>query len=84
MECGEPWGAGGRWFACSWGWGGLVVISEGVILRALCCGVNACRCPEACSVGEGRRPRNLLVWVDDAVPALRRVMETQKEAASAD
>lgn len=50
-------------------------VSDAAILRALCCGRGPCRSPGGCSVAEGAHPRNLLVWVEDALPALRAVMD---------
>ena len=50
-----------------------MAVSDEAILRALCCG-GVCVRPGGCSV-DGRRPRNLLVYLDDALPALRALFE---------
>ena len=56
-------------------------VTDEALLRALCCG-GVCVRPGECSV-DGKRPRNLLVWVEDALPALRALMENDGSLARA-
>lgn len=57
-------------------------VTDEALLGALCCG-GVCVRPGGCSVAGGRRPRNLLVYLDDALPALRALFEREVGSAPA-
>ena len=57
-------------------------VTDETLLGALCCG-GVCVRPGGCSVAGGRRPRNLLVYLDDALPALRALIENDGSLARA-